>query len=240
MPDIVYPVRPGEVNEELRFSLRSLHANVPDVGTVWVVGHKPAWLTGVTVIPGGNSAGNSHANVYQNVLRAMRHRAVSEDVVVFNDDFFVTEPVVSLPMGYRGTLSEHLALPRLRANTKSWWRESLLTTQVCLQAIGIDKPLSYELHVPFPVQRSLMLETLERFSNITPKNPPQWRTLYGNLHESNPVKMSDSKVFHGGALRRPFHSTTDLSWKHFRTKLSTMFPDPSPYEQPLPRRKVMA
>lgn len=232
MPDIVYPVRPGDVNEELRYSLRSL-ANVANVGTVWLVGYQPSWVTGVEFIDGGNASSNAHANVYQNVLTAMRTKAVSEDVLIFNDDFFVTEPLEKMPTGYRCTLAEHLNLPRLRTSTKSWWRESLVTTQVCLQALGLEDPLSYELHIPFPVKRSLMAETLERFVGITPSNPPQWRTLYGNLHpDPGAHQMPDSKVFAGGAIRKPFHSTTDLSWRNFKVKFSALFPTASPYELP--------
>lgn len=232
MPDIVYPVRPGDMNEELRYSLRSLR-NLPDVGTVWVIGYQPSWVTGVEFIDGGNASTNSHANVYHNILRAMQHDAVAEDVVIFNDDFFVTEPITEIPVGRRGTLAEHLNLPRLRTSVKSWWRESLATTQICLHALEIDVPDSYELHIPFPAKKSLMRETLERFATVTPDNPPQWRSLYGNLHPASNVQlMRDSKAFAGGALQKPFHSTTDVSWKHFRPKISALFPTASAYELP--------
>lgn len=229
--DIIYPVRPGEVNEELRFSLRTLDTHYPDHGTIWIVGYRPSWLTGVEVIPGGNPTTNSRRNVYQNILTACRHPDVSTEAVVFNDDFFLTEPIDSFPVAYRSTLREHMHLPRLRTNPRSWWRESLSTTMVCLQALGYPDPLSYELHVPFPVNTGLMAETLERFNEITPDNPPQWRSLYGNLHVTDPVQMADSKVFRNTPIRRPFHSTTDLSWKHFRGGFAARFPDPSRYER---------
>lgn len=231
VPDIVYPVRPGDLNEELRFSLRSLEAHFPEHGTVWIVGYKPAWLTGVEYIP-GNRSPSPRANVYQNVLAAVRHPDVAEDVVVFNDDFFVTSPVAEVPLAYRSTLAEHLNLPRLRATAgKSWWRESLLTTQVCLQALGYAEPLSYELHVPFPISKSQMRYTLERFEAVTPTNPPQWRTLYGNLHGSpEDVQLPDGKAFRPGQIRKPYLSTTDLSWRHFRAGMVALFPEPSRYE----------
>lgn len=232
MPDIIYPVRPGDVNEELRYSLRSL-ANLADVGTIWMVGYQPSWVTGVEYIDGGNANVSPHANVYQNILLASQHEAVAEDILIFNDDFFVTRPVTEVVTGKRSTLAEHLNLPRLRTSVKSWWRESLATTQVCLQALEIDVPDSYELHIPFPAKRSLMRETLERFAAVTPENPPQWRSLYGNLHpDPNVQQMPDSKAFSGGTLRTPFHSTTDLSWKHFRMKIAALFPTASPYELP--------
>lgn len=235
MYDIVYPVRPGDINEELRYSLRSLEAHYPEHGRVWIVGHCPDWLTGVEVIPGGNASTNPRSNVYQNILTACSHPDVAEDVLIFNDDFFLTAPVEEWVVGYRSTLAEHLRLPRLRMNPQSWWRDSLITTQVCLQALGYADPLSYELHIPLPVHKTLMRETLEHFASITPHNPPQWRSLYGNANVVDPVKMTDSKVFRNAPLRTPFHSTTDLSWRHFKAVFASRFPEPSPYERaPVP------
>lgn len=229
MLDVVYPVRPGDVNEELRYSLRSLEANYPNHGRVWIVGHRPPWLTGVEHIPGNLSA-NPRVNVYQNIQAACLHPDVAEQVVIFNDDFFLTEPLNEFPVAYRSTLQEHLHLPRLRVNPQSWWRETLTTTMICLQALGFDDPLSYELHVPFPISKQLMAETLDHFEGICPTNPPQWRSLYGNLHVSGAVRMADSKVFRAAPVRTPFHSTTDLSWRHFKAQFAARFPEPSRYE----------
>lgn len=227
--DVVYPVRPGDVNEELRFSLRSLHTNFPAVRQVWIVGHKPKWVHNVGHIE-GNTGPNGHANVYRNVLAAMQHPDVADDVVVFNDDFHVTAPVTEPPIWYRSTLTEHIGLPRLRSAGNTWWKQSLATTLVCLQAVGIPDPLSYELHVPLPAKKGLMAETLERFSAVTPDNPPQWRTLYGNLHTIGGVASADAKVSRPGALPKPFLSTSDAVWRQFARTLSSMFPDPSPWE----------
>lgn len=225
--DLVYPVRPGNVNEELRYSLRSVEANYPH-GRVWIVGDQPNWLTGVEFIR-GNTQPHPRANIYHNLLAACAHPDLADEFVIFNDDFFVTEPVEGTPMAYRSTLRQHLNLPRLRTS-QSWWKDSLTTTLICLQAVGIDEPLSYELHVPFPVNKALMAATLEQFKNVTPANPPQWRSLYGNLHASGAVMQPDSKVFRPGPLRTPYHSTTDVSWRNFRTTFRTLFPEPSPYE----------
>lgn len=229
--DVVYPVRPGEANEELRYSLRSLERNFPNVGTVWIVGHKPSWLQNVEFIP-GNDGPSGHANVYRNILTAMQHKRVSDEVVVFNDDFFVTAPITHLPVMYRGTLDEHLSLPRIRVGgSQNWWRESLKTTKVCLQAVGIPAPLSYELHVPLPCHRQAMRDTLERFAGITPENPPQWRTLYGNLHVDGATLAEDPKSASAvPRLRTPFLSTSDASWPSFRRKVMDLFPEPSSYE----------
>lgn len=227
--DVVYPVRPGESNDELRYSLRSLEVNFPKADKVWVVGFKPSWLRGVEFID-GNDGPNGHANVYRNVLKAMRHPGVSDDVVVFNDDFFVLDPIAEVQTLYRGTMDEHLSLPRLRVKGNNWWKDSLTITKVCLQAVGVSKPLSYELHVPMPCKKGLMRETLERFADVTPDNPPQWRTLYGNLHVTGAVQSQDSKVFRTGRFPRPYLSTSDAVWRQFSRRIMAMFPDPSRFE----------
>lgn len=234
--DVVYPVRPGDANEELRYSLRSLQQNYPKVDRIWLVGYQPRWVQGVEFID-GNKGGNSHANVYLNVLAAMRHPDVSDDVVVFNDDFFITEPITEIQTMYRCTLQEHMDLPKLRNAPRSWWKESLNITKVCLQAVGIPEPLSYELHVPMPCKKGLMRETLERFEQVTPMNPPQWRSLYGNLHVSGAEQAPDSKLFRPGKLPAPFLSTSDASWPSFRQRVSALFPEPSRYEVPVPPRR---
>lgn len=223
--DVVYPVRPGDANDELRYSLRSL-ANIPH-GRVWIVGYKPTWVTGVEHID-GNQFG-PHANVYENIRAAMNCPDVSDEVIIFNDDFFVTERIAEIPRLYRSTLAEHIALPRVQRN-RGWWLDSLNATLVCLQVHGITDPLSYELHVPVVVNKRKMADTLAAFAQVTPVNPPQWRTLYGNLYAAGGTRQADVKQYGAGEMKRPFHSTDDRSFVHYRNGLDYLFRAPSPYE----------
>jgi len=232
--DVVYPVRPGESNEELRFSLRSLAVNFPHDRVV-IVGDKPSWVRNVEFIP-GNEGGplEPHYNVYRNIWRACERGDLSDRLVIFNDDFFVTEPVTSVPVLYRSTLSEHINLPRVR-RAGGWWLESLRLTRLCLQAHGIAEPLSYELHVPFEVDRARMAEVLALFQHVEPSTPPQWRSLYGNLvgiggEPAADVKHIGPRAYTTARLSRPFHSTDDGSFPAFRRQLGELFPEPSPYE----------
>lgn len=224
--DIVCPVRPGDDNPELRLAIRSWEANLT-FDRIWIVGHKPDWLTGVEFIPG--NFGDYHENVYNNIRLACEHPDVADDIVITNDDIFVTEPVDEITPLYRCTLTEHLDLPRVRRG--GWWKDSLEATQICLQALGIAEPISYELHVPFPAIKTLMAQTLKQFEYVTPTNPPQWRTLYGNLHHTDGRQFQDVKAYHGGELHRPFHSTEDRSFPAFEAQLAEMFQVPSQYEQ---------
>lgn len=222
--DIICPVRPGDDNEELRYAVRSWETNLT-FDRIWIVGHKPNWLTDVHYIPGNDA--EYHANVYRNIRLACAHPDVADDILVMNDDFFITETVQPETL-YRSTLTEHLQLRRVQRG--GWWKRSLETTQVCLQAHNIPDPISYELHVPFPCNKTLMAETLHRFQHVTPDNPPQWRTLYGNLHNLGGKQHADVKAYSAGQLHKPYHSTEDRSFAGFAGQLARLFPSPSRYE----------
>lgn len=228
-PDIVYPVRPGDDNPELRHSLRSLAVHYPDHGTVWMVGHKPGWVRDVQHLP-GNDTDSAQVNLWRNLVTAMNHPDVGDDVVIMNDDFYITTALDVIPTLYRGRLAEHLGLARVQRG-EAWWRNSLNATLVALQTLGHTDPISYELHVPFPVDKSAMADTLARFAAVTPDNPPQWRTLHGNLHNIDGTKHEDCKAYRAGPMAQPFHSTDDRTFRYFRVQLDEMFPQPSPYER---------
>lgn len=226
--DVVIPVRPGDTNPELQFTLRALERNFPH-RNVWIVGYKPEWVTGVQYLP-GNDAQHKRGNLWHNLLSACKHPDISDECVLFNDDMVATAPVAHMPILYRGSLADHIAMRRVQRG-EPWWRESLKTTQIILQALGHPDPISYELHVPFRVNKHAMAKILERFKRITPENPPQWRTLYGVLNNIGGRRSEDCKSYRPGELKTPWHSTDDRSFRHFRTQLEQMFPDPSRYER---------
>lgn len=228
MTAILIPVRPGDDNPELKYALRSIAANLPH-DTVWIVGYQPNWLTNVEFIP-GNTRPHPKANIYYNLLAACEHPDVPDDMIVFNDDFFVTEPIETVAVHYRCTLQEHIDLPRLQ-RSRGWWWRSLTTTLECLQALGFADPLSYELHVPLLIRKREMADTLRRFEDVQPHNPPQWRTLYATLHQIGGTQLQDPKAYRAGPVHTPYHSTTDGSFPHFAQHFAQQFPTPSRYEK---------
>lgn len=240
-PDVIYPVRAGESNDELRFSLRSLAMNLPHA-RVWMVGHKPGWVTNVEYIPGGNSARHHRANLYRNLMLACAHSDVADDVLIFNDDFFVIGPQAGVPVLYRGRLADQLKSVLRKAGPRGWWQESLCSTQCALLEEGYTDPISYELHVPFPANKHAMLEVLQRFAHVAPHNPPQWRTLYGVVNQIGGVQHPDGKALKPGPIARPYHSTDDLSWRYFRSRFVQMFPEQCRYEasQPVNARPAVS
>lgn len=228
MADVIYPVRSGDNNEELRWSLRTLAANYPH-GTVWIVGHKPSWVTNVHHIP-GNRQRTPQANVYHNILAACTHPGTPDQFIVFNDDFYITAKTSHIPTLYRGPLARHVEQVR-KNRTNTWWHLSLETTQDVLLTAGYTNPLSYELHTPMRVDKLAMAEVLEKYIDVTPDNPPQWRTLYGVVNKIGGSQGKDTKSYRNGPIPEPFHSTQDISWRFFRAWYRNRYPDPCRYEK---------
>ena len=225
MKDAVWFVRPGP-NEELRMSLRSAYVNA-GVENVWIVGDPPRWYTGPR-IP-GNRYRTKQRNVWDNVRIIAEHPDLPPEVAVWNDDFFAMQPV-KVEMAWRCTLAEHLTL----RGVTGWWRESLTLTQRWLTQQGITEPLSYELHRPFPIHRATMADILADAAHLSPRNPPQWRTLYGNLARAGGTRDGDGKVYgaHTPTPAGAWMSTTDRSYPTVRRALHDTLPEPSPWERP--------
>lgn len=68
-------------------------------------------------------------------------------------------------------------------------------TRDLLVQLGHDDPLSYELHVPLPVDKAGMLTALDlgRHLDVVHK-----RSLYGNLARLGGERSEDVKVLHRG------------------------------------------
>lgn len=225
-----YFVRPGP-SEELRFSLRSLAVNVDPAADVWIVGDPPDWYTGPR-IP-GNHWGTKQRNVWGNVRILAEHPDLPAEVAVWNDDMYALAPA-DVEMAYRDTLAGHIAPLR-----SGWWRESLTITLEYLREAGIDEPLSYELHRPFPIVREDMARILADAATVRPDNPPQWRTLYGNLAHAGGTQDHDGKVYgtHTPIPSGPWMSTTDRSFRSVARRLRSALPHPSPWETDHPPDK---
>ncbi|MBS9533868.1 hypothetical protein KIH27_09755 [Mycobacterium sp. M1] len=226
--DVVYPTRPGDDNDELCLSIRSL-IHFPHRG-LWVTGHKPGWLAECGHIPDIGGA-TKEARLYNSVLAAANHPDVSEKFVLFNDDFFVTAPMTTLPTWYLKPLRAHCEEPQIQNGLAADWGESMLYTLELLESLGVKRPLSYELHYPMIFDKKKLAEIMTPYVG---DHPPQLRSLYGNLAGIGGTRRMDAKA-HGVVNQQrpiitPLMSTNDDSIAEYRDRLHRMFPDPSRYE----------
>ena len=225
MTTLLYLVKDGDDNEELRYSLRSCGKLTSD--RVVFVGHRPEWVRGVELIP-GNRSKSKWLNVFENLLIAARE---IDEFVVMNDDFMVMAPADGAPSWHRGSLNDHI----LSIRGTGPWKRSLQATRRWLQSHGVRSPLSYELHVPVAMNGERLATVLSLF-NLSSRDLPQWRTLYGNYWGVESTVHVDCKLRKPGSWwdeSWPFLSTDDAIFDDHPAAIAvrSRFPDPSPYEE---------
>lgn len=236
-PDIVYPVRRGDWNEELRYSLRSL-SHVRH-NRVWIVGHMPKWVRPRD----GNGPGAYHvprpqtSTKYRNATESLVEVAnelgasLSKPFLLWNDDMYRMTPLRgSVKVFHMGPLNEVIDEYRRKHHTGAYWRGMRDTYQL-LKALGFSEPLSYELHIPMPIYREPLLDAWKKGKHLPVLHI---RTLYGNLAGLGGEYMEDVKVYP--------HTRTDYSsWPWLSSMdhmmispmlklLEERFPNPSEYE----------
>jgi hypothetical protein len=224
----VYFVKPGDENNELKFSLRSVDKNL-DVDDVVIVGSTPSWVKNVTSIR-GNRYANKEWAIKDNLMILAEHPSLPDEVLVMNDDFFLMKPYEYVSE-YRGSLRDQF---NGLGNRGGWWGTSLGVTLDWLESQGVKEPRSYEIHKPVLMNRTRLAEALHRMEPVYPI--PQWRTVYGNLHEVEAVVGVDCKVSKPSATfdkNASLLSTEDIAFaqgdvgKFIRSK----FRKPSRYER---------
>lgn len=234
--DLVYIVRPGDDNEELRYSLRSV-VNLPH-DNVWIVGHCPEWVRNT-----GRLELEPHPvkwdNINQSLAAACADERISDWFVLMADDMFITEPLAGVPVVHVGLLPAVIAEQAADGETreKNSYFGGLVETYVQLVEWGLDAPLCYEAHTPLPFNRRELGSLLERATRY----PILWGCLYaatsgpvGELGDNS--KISD--LGPGGLLHRmirggPCLSTEDDSFELgvVGDYIRNLFPDPGPYEE---------
>lgn len=186
--DIVYFVKPDLMNEELRFSLRSVEANFPH-RNVWFYGGQPIEMIPDRRAPIAQHGRSRYEKVKNMLIAACESEELTEDFWLFNDDFFILQPQEEMPAWYDGTLYERIVhIEQKRHGTPSDYTHQLRRTVEVLEEAG-KRCLNYAVHVPMKVNRKKMLETLERFPTV-----PMFRALYGNDHEVGGIDAPDVKI----------------------------------------------
>lgn len=187
--DVVYPVKTGNKNEELRYSLRALEKHVPH-RNVWLVGYKPGWTQNV----GHRSYAQGH-NVRLNTTRAMEIACnddrISNPFLWFNDDYFCMKPIPRVRRVNRGPID--MVVGGL-AQKKDHYAQGMVATKNLLLDNGYGPDiLSYELHMPLYVYKYEMLESIELYYKSNLPNLHK-RTLYGNMVKLGGTSTHDHKI----------------------------------------------
>jgi hypothetical protein len=232
---LICPVRPGDVNEELRYAIRSWERNLIMGDLVLMtVGYKPTWLNPDHHIEGNRHKSMAHA-VFDNILLASEAAKVNSYThplaVYMNDDFFCMDPTPGvLPVKRNLTLAQHIE--KFPEGAGLWWPRSLRLTASWLASEGYSSPDSWEVHRPLLAAPGAMYEALARWDMGSADTVPQWRTVYGAFSGDHAYPVGDSKL--GTRITgygTPWISTSDQTWRRHAVVIKPRFQKPSRWEK---------
>ena len=227
--DIVYFVKDEPINEELRYSLRSVEKNFPH-RRVWFYGGCPDDLQPDRWAHIKQNARSKWGNTSGLLRNACANEGISENFVLFNDDFFVMKPINSLPYYSDGSLEKRIKELWTRNPggsvyiTRMQLTKKMLTQEQCPTE-------NYAMHMPMIINRREMQETFKKFPD-----GEMWRSLYGNHHRKPVEYMKDCKIHSRDEMPptdTPFLSTTDASFLYGKVGeyIREKFQTPSRFEE---------
>ena len=187
--DFVYICKDG-INEELRYSIRSVVESFPD-SNIWVVGGKPPWYIGNYI--NVKQVLTKYRNAIQNLNTICNSNEISEEFVLMNDDFYIIKNISSIKTYHGGLLLDKINLYQ-KLNSNSNYTRKLSATYKKIKSLGIESPLDYELHVPMVMEKKKLKQILENNDQFL------WRSIYGNVFSIGGEQMEDVKVYSRGPL----------------------------------------
>lgn len=229
-------------NNELRYCLRALEKNFPELGRVFVVGEKPAWLTNVTHLSVSDSYSLKGANIIGKVLAAC-HSGVSEQFIRCSDD-----EVLLIPTRY------HELVPLYDCDMKSYpqsfwdaggkWRTQYLRHTMEWLQENRFQTFNFDTHTPKAFGR----EQFVAVANMVPwqTEPFAIDSLVVNASGEcrNGRKINGEKITVENENRDAKWIQSNLTGKRFlgyndagleagvKDVLPDLFPEPSRFEKP--------
>jgi len=242
LPDLAYLVRPGEDNEELRYSLRSIATYLTGFRKVWIVGTVPSWLRNVEPLPLA-PAPEKFANMRQSLTALCARRDAAKTVIVFNDDHFLTEPVDArdFPAFHLGSAKRYVDhIVRIGAvGANNTWRVAVRDTAAWVESRGVPDPMCYESHTPLPFDRAKLGALIAEYPTDRRLAYPQLYPLAGagpvgvDAGNSKVQALDASQLLPKIDQPMPWLSSNDASFANgmIGGYVRGMFRQPSSYEK---------
>lgn len=223
--DVVYILKRNVKSAELRYSLRSVEKNFPHRRVLFFcgcpTGIKPDKL--VSFVQKGDTPWERVRNSIKLVCLT---RDVSDDFWLFNDDFFIMQPVTK-PFVYRNNRDLYDRAGRAQGSA---WSQNLIKAADALKAKGYGTD-DYAMHLPMLINKEKALETIAEFRPY-----PMFRSLYGNMHKLGGQRRGDCKIQKMDEMptgKEKFLSTSDESFKSGKVGeyIRSQFPDKCRWER---------
>ena len=187
--DIVYFLKRSPINEELRYSLRSVEQNW-QYKSVWFYGGCPEGIRPDHHVDVAQLELTKWERVRGMLRKACLNDDITDDFWLFNDDFFVLTPHnENMPPQYNTTLQERISSIESRHGGNSTEYTERLRHLVKTLKKAKKGYLDYTVHKPMLINRKKMLEVLDKFPD-----EPMSRALYGNYWKIGGESNHDMKI----------------------------------------------
>lgn len=222
-PSIVIPYRKSS-SDELIYCLRSLK-NIRH-GKVFIIGDKPEGinLEKVTYIYYPQTS-DIAKNTHEILTLACNTEEVTDNFIWQADDMYYLRKIYHLPVFHRGYYDDLLGKYAYRVS--NFYVKRARDTNAYLKSLGIEKPFSYEVHIPFMINKQKWLDL-----NLEPKYNKL--SVYGNVYNIGGYKLQhDVKVrTRDWVPSGSFASSYDATFgsNSLGKKVKGLFPDRSQYE----------
>ncbi len=226
--DVVYILANDIKSDEIRYSVRSVVKNFP-YNRIVFYGGKPKDIEPDVYVEVDQIGFDRYEKVNYTIKKICDDDDLTDNFWLFNDDFFIMNPVDNLPYAFKGTMEKRInSIDHLHGPTGGYVRAQRSTKDYLMRK-GFDS-LDYCLHIPMLINRKLGAETLKEHPN-----QKLFRALYGNVNEVGGVYMNDVKVYGAGDdpdRESPFLSTKDSSFRYGRVGdyIRAIFNKPCEYE----------
>ena len=226
--DVVYVLKNDCPAEELRYSLRSVVKNFP-YNRIVFYGGCPEGIKPDVYIPYEQKGKTGASKVTDTLNVVARDYELTENIWLFNDDFFIMKPYKLTKATISGTLEARLLRHEKKYGYSDYSR-LLRNAKSTLIKRGLDT-LSYEGHTPMLFNRAKLAEVLDEFGPEI-----MVRSLYGNYFKIPAITYGDVKV--KNLLKEPdkdaeLLSTWDKSFEEGKVGeyIREKFPTPCKYEE---------
>ena len=224
--DIVYILKNDISTDEIRYSLRSVEANLP-CRKVWIYGGKPKGIEPDEYVRVYQTGDSRYDKVTNTIRKVCMNDEITDKFWLFNDDFFVMQKAEDTTPKASGTIAERVQYIIDRHGFKSKYAKRLEHTAEILRSNGYDT-ICYAVHLPMLIDRRIALEALDRFPG-----EPMFRCIYGNYAKEPADIGPDVKVFgNEDPLKNTVYlSTDDAAFQNNAGRyIRGAFPDPSRWE----------
>lgn len=241
MTDVVYVLGNGSgwADNEMRYSLRSLEMYLQDLGTVYVIGHRPKWMQNVQHYFYPDRHTCKERNIMEKLAYACGHPDLSETFLHVHDDHFALAPALAcdIPNWHGGPL-DRLGNQVKARSPKNNWAYAVLNTHQALQEKG-HTAHNFDLHLPMLFDKNLYPATMDLYDW---KGQPRGfvvKSLYANTLGLPGTFSPDLKVNARLTFQQMVDSLKGRPWFSignagltlaFKELLAALYPKPSRFE----------